>query len=284
MKKLILVLAILLSVPAFALNIDLVQQSPDGNKVDLNYAGADGNNLPRAFALKIVVDSPAKIAAVTGYKTNGESTSASRGYGIYPARIIIEANGTVTSYGNPVAEPCDPGAGGGQGTNYIVLEFGSLYAPVGDVVNAPATSGTLCTLTMDCNGAIVDVNIVATEEDIYRGGVVLENGATPDPNLSDSLVYACATAPSGPNCWQLTQCHGDSKANGLQINTTDLFALRTSFGKTYYPTPTDPLYNPCADFSRDGKVNTTDLFILRAWFGKVPDANCTPGGTWPPLP
>jgi len=193
MKKLILVLAILLAVPAFALNIALVKQTPDGNKVDLNYAGADGNNLPRAFALKIVVNSPAKIANVTNFKT-GESTQASPGYGIYPATIIIDSNdGSVDNNGTPLAAPGDPGAETGLGTNKIVLEFGSLYAPVAvGSPNAPAATGTLCTLTMDCNGATGDVNIVATEEDIYRGGVVLENGTAPDPNLSATLAYTCS--------------------------------------------------------------------------------------------
>jgi hypothetical protein len=193
MKKLILVLAILLAVPAFgALSISLTQQGTS-NLVDLNYADACSTNLPRAFALKIDVDSPAKITDVTNFKI-GESNSANPGYGIYPARITIEANGTVTDWGTPLAAPGDPGAGNGQGTNNIVLEFGSLY--VGDG-NAPATSGTLCTLTMDCNGATGNVNIVATEEDTYRGGVVLEDGDTPDPNLTASLPYACAAPLPG---------------------------------------------------------------------------------------
>jgi len=276
MKKLILVLVILLAVPAFgALNISLVKQSPDGNKVDLNYADANSLNLPRAFALKVVVASPAKITDVTNYKI-GESNSTNRGYGIYPARIVIEANGTVTGWGTPLAEPTDPGAGTGLGTNQIVLEFGSLY--VGDV-NSPATSGTLCTLKMDCNGATGDVNIVATEEEQYRGGAVLENGTAPDPNLTATLAYACtpplpapgqATTP-GPND------HGNNIARstnltwaaGSDANSHRIFFGPNSLSEMAFKVEQSGLsYDPC----------TTGAGLLaqgRKFYWRIDEKNAT---------
>lgn len=252
MKKLILVLVILLAVPAFgALNISLVKQSPDGNKVDLNYADACSTNLPRAFALKVEVNSPAKIAAVTNYKI-GESNSTNQGYGIYPARIVIEANGTVNGWGTPVAEPNDPGSGTGLGTNKIVLEFGSLY--VGDG-NGPATSGTLCTLTMDKNGATGDTNIVATEEEQYRGGAVLEDGTAPDPNLIYTLRYITGAPPlllpgppTVPNPGDAATCvsvdavlswTGDANATSYDVNfgTTNPPAYVTNQAGVSYDPP-----------------------------------------------
>jgi len=205
MKKLILVLAILLATPVFALDISLVQHTTgDTNLVDLNYAGADTGNLPRAFALSITIASPAQITAVDNYKI-GESNSVNPGFGIYPARIVIESNGTVTSWGSPLADPNDPGAGTGIGTSNIVLEFGSLY--VGDG-NAPATSGTLCTLKTACNGASSPVNMTANEEDTYRGGVVLEDGTPASPALTASVgIIGCGEPCPG-------QASGPTPANG----------------------------------------------------------------------
>jgi len=216
MKKLILVLAILLATPVFgALSISLQQQTPDGNYIDLNYAGADPCNLPRAFGLNVEVNSPMTITAVSNYKT-GESNSTSKGFGIFPARIVIEANGTVTSWGTPLADPCDPGAGTGLGTNKVVLELGSLY--FGDT-NAPATSGTLCTLKVACNGASGVLSALATEEDTYRGGVVLEDGTAPSPNLSATLNLSTLCGPPCPG-----QASGPNPANGATgvARTTNL--------------------------------------------------------------
>jgi len=305
MKKLILVLVILLTVPVFALNITLVQQSPDGNKVNLNYADACSTNLPRAFALKVEVNSPAKIVDVVNFKI-GESNSVNPGYGIYPARIDINSTtGDVNSWGSPLAEPTDPGPGTGLGTNKIVLEFGSLY--VGDG-NGPATSGTLCTLKMDCNGATGNVNIVATEEDQYRGGVVLEDGAAPDPNLTASLVYACAPPPcyagkadystweslGSPSCWCFPrQCHGDGtgstegggKLPVIWVGGNDLTVLGNSWKKNVGASG----FNPCADYDHKteggGKlpvyrVGGNDLTVLGIYWkdtsngGPYPEPNC----------
>ena len=178
MKKLILVLAILvIAAPAFAaFDVSLVQLA--GNNVQIRYTGADPCNLPRAFALVIDVNGgKADINGVTGYKT-GQSTSASRGFGIYPAKITINGAGDVNDWGNPIADKNDPLPAGADQilpSNKLVLEFGSLYAPVADKNQAPATDGNLCTLSIDCNGT-GNPTITLTDESTYRGGVVLENG------------------------------------------------------------------------------------------------------------
>jgi hypothetical protein len=304
MKKLIFVLAILLAVPAFALTLSLQQQA-DVNKVNVNYAGADSNNLPRAFALKIEVNAPSKavIKDVNGFKI-GESNSTNRGYGIYPATIVITAN-DVNVWGTPLADPCDPGAGTGLGTKQVVLEFGSLYVGAG---NAPATSGTLCYVKIDPNGTTGSVIVTATEENTYRGGVVLENGTVPVPDLNatTTIVYAqpkClkSTIPDQneynawtlfgePNCWCFKrQCRGDAdgKKSGLYwVAPADLTILRSSYNKvdTILKNITNGI---CADFDhkKSGlyRVAPADLTILRTYYNKVEtivkccdaDLNCT---------
>jgi len=315
MKKLILVLAILLSVPAFAaVSISLVKESPDGNKVDLNYNATDpcNGNLPRAFALIIEVNGTANVVDVNGYK-KGESTSASRGYGIYPAKIVIDGNnGTVSQWGDPLAVQGAPGAYDQVlPSQKFVLEFGSLYAPVGDSANCPATSGTLCYLKMDCNSALGAVTIKATEEDAYRGGVVLENGTTPDPNLTASLLYQCLQEDTNclkngmvfsrticdpclttdinitaaimgrwayvgrPNCWccNAQKCGNGNYTSGskTRVDAADLSSLKLSWFKYY----TQAGYNPCVDFNLSGRVDAADLSVLKShWFKTTGNSAC----------
>ena len=214
MKKLVLVLAIALIVaPSFGVLSLSLEKQVGINKVDLKYAGADGNNLPRGLALNIVVTGAnrANISAISAYKT-GVSTAASRGFGIYPATIDInDITGVVKAWGTPLAVTGDPGAGDQVlPSSSFVVEFGSLYSPVtaGVDANAPLTSGTLATFDVDCNGQTGNINITAAEEDTYRGGVILENGSKPSPNLTALLVYPCspplplpgkATTPSPAN-------------------------------------------------------------------------------------
>jgi len=194
MKKLIFVLAIaLIASPSFALTVALQRQGTS-NLVDVVYSGADGNNLPRGIALDISSPTGTTIALTAGSYYQGESTSANPKYGIYPARIVIDSAGAVSNYGSPLADVNDPGAGA-DGTNHVVLEFGSLY--VGDI-NAPATSGTLCTLTFGA-GSVSNPTIVMVDEDTYRGGLVFEDGALGE--VDTSLVFTTAIivgAPTNP--------------------------------------------------------------------------------------
>jgi hypothetical protein len=71
-------------------------------------------------------------------------------------------------------------------------------------------------------------------------------------------------------CWACpTQCHGDADCDGF-VGPDDMIILQAAFDTKYG----DPLYNDCADFSRDLAVNTIDLGILQAWFGLYPPGDC----------
>ncbi len=190
MKKLVLILACLMAVPAFGITIGLTDMG--GGVVAVTYDATGDVNQPRAFALNITVDGAAVITDVNGFKTDGESVAASKGFGIYPGTIAIDGSGVVTSYGSPLAPAGDPGAGGALPTNAIVVELGSLYV---GAPNAPAESGTLFNIVVDCNGEST-VNIAVTEEDAYRGGVVLEDLSVPATNLTANLALACSSAPT----------------------------------------------------------------------------------------
>jgi len=191
MRKLILILAIfLISSPAFAALSVYLEREGITNVVDVKYSGADIANLPRAFALVIKTNCQALIHDVNNFKLDGESTAASPGYGIYPARIFIDTAGTVTSYGTPLADSTDPVPGDGLDSNSVVLEFGSLYS--GDA-NAPAASGTLCKLYINLNGRTTDFILTMTDEATYRGGVVLEDGTKVEVN--STLILGCLSLP-----------------------------------------------------------------------------------------
>ncbi|MFA6426616.1 MAG: hypothetical protein WCW64_10625 [Phycisphaerae bacterium] len=195
MKKLVLVLAIALIVaPSFgALTLTLERQGTT-NKVDLKYSDANALNLPRGFALTVSVSGGAAIDAVTAAKI-GVSTQAAPGYGIFPGTIVINGSGVVTDNGSPLAAAGDPGAlDQVMPSSSFVIELGSLYAPVtpGTDVNSPLTAGTLCTFDVNCAAATGDISISVAEEEVLRGGIVLENGAMPNPALTASLPYPCA--------------------------------------------------------------------------------------------
>jgi len=197
MKKLILVLAILVvASPAFAaLDVNLVKLA--GTQVQIRYTGADVNNLPRAFALVVEVNSTgADVCGISKYKggvsfaPDANNDPCSRGYGIYPATIVIE-NNIPTSWGTPIADKNDPLPDGGDQilpSRKLVLEFGSLYSPPDDSTNAPGVDGNLCVLSYEPNGAPGNFTITVYGEKVYRGGVVLEDGTTVDVNKSLTIV------------------------------------------------------------------------------------------------
>jgi len=199
MKKLILILAIALcaSQALAVLDVNLVKV---GSTIEVRYTGAGTTaaTRPRAFALDLTLNgTTGTFTSFVGgsYKT-GESTSSSRGYGIYPATIDINTAGGVVSYGSPLADPCDAGANGtGFGKKHIILEFGSLY--VGEA-NAPATSGTLCALNFSQGNAttatMVGENLFRATNAVTNTGVVFEDGSMAVVNASLPLASAPAKA------------------------------------------------------------------------------------------
>lgn len=319
MRKLSLLLASLLfAAPAMAA-VHITVES-DGSMAAVKYA-TDGERV-RAFALDITVNK-GKIVGISDF-IRGESTAKKPGYGIFPGNfgryITVDATtGEVASWDpngyTPVADPCDPGALGGLGTNGITVEMGALYYPTGDdSPNAPPTSGLLFKLTLS---EAATVTIALNEA---RGGVVLTNPDVPatvdlaqatnvavggDVAAADLLPlshpdYAEWVAVGKPACWAYPrQCRGDAdglkegsaKAGYHYVGLQDMGI----FAKAYQVL--EPPFGPgiaaiengiCADFARDVegsaktgfyRVGATDLNVLAAsWFIKeAPDGPGVPG-------
>jgi hypothetical protein len=299
MKRLSLLLAVLvLASPALAAVRIIVE--PDGNTAAIKYE-TDGE-IVRAFALDIVVDA----GVITGISDfiRGESTAENPGYGIFPANfgryITVDADtGEVAAWDvndyTPVADPCDPGALGGLGTD-------ALYYPTEDnSPNAPGTSGTLCRLTLSTTANVtVSLNevrggVVLTDPDVPATVDMLQASAMTVTTDSDLLApshpdYAEWVAVGKPPCWAYPrQCHGD--ADGLAegnastgfsyVGPQDLNVLVAAWQVK------EPPFGPgigsiengiCADFARDKegneatgfyRVGTTDLNRLVAnWLVK----------------
>ena len=279
MKKVILLLAVLL-LASPALGAVRITVEPDGDLVAINYE-TDGEKV-RAFALDIMVDA-GTITDITGF-IRGESTAENPGYGIFPANfgrfITVDVEtGEVGDWNiadyTPVADPCDPGALGGLGTDGITIEMGALYYPTDDSSpNAPGNSGTLCQLLLS-----EDANVtVALNE--ARGGIVLTD---PEVAATVDLLGATDTAVGGgddllaashpdydewvavgkPACWAYPrQCHGDadgmlegnSESGLYHVGPADLNVLIAAWQVK------EPPFGPgiasiengiCADFARD---------------------------------
>lgn len=276
-RRMLLIVAVLaIAIPASAVTIGVVDAG--GGKAAITYSMAAGE--VRAFALDINVNAPATFTAISGYKT-GESKTGSLGFGIFPGsfRDVINAADPCWADPNytPIAPAGDPDRLGGLGTSGVSVELGSLYVPGGP--NAPATSGTLCQLTISGTaGTTVTVCVAANTT---RGGVVKEDANNATTNLP--ICGTVAIPASYPACWAyLTQCNGDTD-NNATVDTVDWPRFRDGFGKNYGDVPnTLYLNNVCADYTRDGHIDTVDWPKFRDNFGKTPAANCTPGGTWPP--
>ena len=163
MKKFAFLLALLvLAAPAMADVI--VSCNIAGSTVTVSYASTEPNEI-RAFALDITVSS-GTITSVTAAK-EGESSSVSKGYGIFPGTIYI-VDGDVCDWNTPVAPSGDPCAEGGIDTDGITVELGSLY----EDGNAPLQTGPLPLLSFEVSDPACQVNIA---ENARRGGVVMKN-------------------------------------------------------------------------------------------------------------
>jgi hypothetical protein len=195
MRKMILALVVvMLAAPALAdISITIVDQG--NGEAAINYSGTE---LARAFALDITVDA-GTIEGISGF-TAGDDTGT---YGIFPANfsrfITVDAGtGEVADWTDPnytpVADINDPGALEGLGTAGITIEMGSLYD-----TQAPATSGTLCVLTVS-DTCKMSVALNAT-----RGNVVLEDASEATVDLTgatnvDIIVGQTYTGPH-PEEW-----------------------------------------------------------------------------------
>lgn len=289
MKKLIMLLVVLAATPVFALTVSM--NDLGGGVIAIEYSGGDPCNLPRAFALDFTIDGPGVITLTPGsFKADGESTSTSRGFGIFPASIDInDVDGTVNSYGTPQADDADPGAD--PSAQHMVIELGSLY--YGDV-NAPATSGTLCTLTIDCNGG-QDLNLTMIDELTYRGGVLTEDGAAVE--VDDSIVVCAGVqekcmkdtaagydnwlAAQEPDCWcyeyqPLGDLDGLEQGIGIvakRVGSVDLGLFAPVYGKKRAQLVGDEI---CADLDHLDQgigivakaVGSVDLAIIAGNYGK----------------
>jgi len=273
MKKLILILAIaLIASPVFAVNITLEKV---GNVINVKYDtnGSTPATRMRAVALDLTMTG-GTFDSISGFKT-GESTSASPGYGIYPAKIVINSAGVVTDSGNPLADSGDPGAGTGFGTGHIVLEFGSLYF---NDSNAPAASGTLCSLNITKGTA---TQIVMTDEDTYRGGLVFVDGTLgavsvtlplpPDGTAPPKAVIG-APADAGTGISRTLDLTWTAGAGGTPATARDV----------YFGTATSPVTKVIAD----GTVLTYDTGTMvqgKTYYWRVDEKNTfgtTTGDVW----
>jgi hypothetical protein len=279
-KVLLVVLAIAIATPAMAA-VTLTGTST-GLTATVGYSWDGTGKLPRAFGLTVTATG-GKIASVQGYKTDGASTAASKGFGIFPKGIVIDAGGNATAYGSPVEPNSLPGGGAADGSSYhCIVALGSLYAASapGD---APAASGTLFTVTC-ATGA---TQVVITPETTYRGGVVGEDangitvaaktiavGAVLEAIKSTAPEYATWVAWGKPNCWAYKkQCNGDitgTSALGKPVSTADLNILKPAFGASdsALALVTNGI---CADLNHAAalgkRVSTADLNVLKTYFG-----------------
>lgn len=188
MKKAVFILAILALGAYASAAVRVIVENKDG-KAAIRYE-TDGEKV-RAFGLDVTLGE-GTFTGISDF-ARGESTAASPGYGIFPAKFsqfisVDPETGEVTAWDvndyNPLADPCDPGSLGGLGTSGVTIEMGALYyPPADDSPNAPPNSGLLCTLSLS-QGATVSVT-----ENVVRGGIVLT-----DPAVKPTLDLTGATA------------------------------------------------------------------------------------------
>jgi len=252
MKKLVALLIIVaVAMPAMATTT--VTCSTSGTIVSVKY-NYDGTGVfPRAFALDITT-SQGTIGAVTATKT-GESTSASKGFGIFPSNIQIDSTGAITSPGSPVSPQSKLPSGTLGGAQGMTVELGSLYA---DASGKPANSGNL--LTFPVTGVTTSATITLNAN-TARGGVVGEDATT----LAVTFPSTC-TVSGG------CACKGDVDGTG-KVNATDLSAivskLNTYGGSKKQVSSSNSNYLLCGDVdpypTNNGRLDATDVSKITSW-------------------
>jgi uncharacterized Zn-binding protein involved in type VI secretion len=217
-------------------------------------------SFPRAFALDVTT-SAGIISGVTATKV-GESTSASKGFGIFPGTIVIDSAGNVTNVGSPVAPSGDPGALGGIGTSGVTIELGSLYA---DVSGKPDNSGVLVAVRLSGVTLTATVSVTANTT---RGGIVLEDGTS-----VGSLATTCYYGPP--------PCKGDLNSS-FTVTTADILPLinllNTYGGKSKTISSSSTNYSIAGDVNWDGQNSTGDILplinMLNTYGGKAKTITC----------
>lgn len=287
MKKFLMLLVITLAAPLFAAtSVSVTVQDKGSGWAAINYAVTEANVV--AFGLNVSVDSSAKITAIQGYFT-GECNSTTKGYGIFPGRIGIAGDGTVTSWGNPIAPNTAPGASStGLGTGTVVLELGALYD---NIANKPGATGQLCQLKVDkCCKMSIAVNGTRCGKTTggADGGVVINTSGVvsalvPTMDTSKQINYNCTLT--------CATCLGDSSGNKV-VNTSDLSNIITLLNKysaaatpfTCFSSNSD--YKPCADATKNNRINVSDISKIVGWLN-VYSASTPPysvpcsAKTWP---
>ena len=181
MKRLTcLLVALLFASQAMALTVTCTNVD---TTVTVGYSDANSLDLVRGFGLDIVV---------TGGKTYSNLVNHQAGdandYYVYPGTIVIDAGGTVTDAGTPVAPIGAPGSVS-DGSTAITIEMASLYAATDpNHSTPPGTSGDL--VSFDVNGLGCTITVSAST---LRGGIVLESGAADAANLPVVLVIPVGT-------------------------------------------------------------------------------------------
>lgn len=275
MKKVALVLAVLLfAVPAWAgMTVSIEQTVHEANEIYVKYDVDNGDaNLPRAFALEIVVDGNNPVLSAP-FDIHSE-------FYVYPGSIQI-SGGVVTSFGTPVAV---------SGSNTVTLEMGSLYASNDPChTSPPPENGTLCKFTIDTDEEDLDCTVsVSIAGNAARGNVVME-----DPDITYNnpsyVTYTgfadmeiCISAEVCPTC------PGDSDADG-DIDSDDYYAIQGNLMYANYltgsylitPDHANPtvagLWNVCEDRDVDGDVDSDDYYTVQ---GNLMYCNYLDGVYW----
>jgi len=262
MKKTILLVALLLAAPAMAAVQLSCSVNTTADTLTISYNASTEAELVRAFALDVVATG-ATIQSVA---------STNPAYYIYPGTIVIDANGTPTNWGSPIAPGTDPGALGNLPGTQCTIEMGSLYE---DANLAPAKTGTVIVLNLSGMAASGSVLVTTNET---RGMIVLEDATSVDANTT--CLWAPPSDPNIGTCWDLAKCPGqtlgDAQCDG-KVTALDLLALKNSWLKSKGQTG----YNCCADFNHDKKVSALDLLIiknnwLRSGLGGTATLSCPP--------
>jgi hypothetical protein len=263
-------------------------------------------SFPRAFALDITA-SPGVISAVTPAVT-GESSTGSKGFGIFPGTMTISSDGIVTDSGTPVAPQSDLPAGthAGLGTQAVTVELASLYATT---AAKPANSGKLCTVVVSNLPWFSTVTLTITPN-VARGGIMLEDGTSTGSfstgcngvflgTLCDCFASSLSTynrwiSSGKPSCWcppasvigmpyggSGYQCVGDvdgTKFGSYRVYNGDVQAIAASWKKNIGAGG----YNPCADvdhavFGSYGVYNGDISRVSSMWKKTDPQLNAILG-------